>query len=654
MNYYSLLPLIAFFANVILGCYILYKDPKNRLNILFSLFVFSLAIWSLTDFLTFTASTSEIGLYWGRLGTIGSAISPVVLLHYFLVFSKNKHISKKRVYIPLYLPAFFFIIVSCTTTLISESGRPTYWGYTTTSGLLYAPLAFYIVGYITIGLFSCYKFYKKTTSRKEKTQAKLLIIAISVPLIGGIITQVIPDIFVINILPLSTTLTTITAIIISYTIFRYSLMIPVRFSIRRKLAAVFLLLVIITGLATIGITSFFSREMIEQQIHSHLDTSAQSKAYHVETFLNNEKNRVLQLAESVVIERLLISNKTDEDYKDIFDDVIARLKNSTNIVKEIYEIIVIDINGVIASSNIEEKIGLNISEDLCFTNGAKGVYIRDAYLCRFDDQPSLAISAPILENVDNAVVGVIVIRIKLDSLNKIMTDRTGLGDTGETYIVNKDGYMITPSRTINDTFLTQEINSINFRNCMSAHEHPDAHGIEHIGHEPIAAFNNYRDTKVLGAHAYILEMQWALLAEIYESEALAPIYNIQNTIILAFIIIIIIAVIISFIISKAITIPIINLKNTAKIIGGGKLDDEIEIKSNDEMGDLANAFIDMAKNLKKQQENLERVVAERTKELQKKIEELEKYKKVTVGRELKMVEMKKQMEELKQKGGGLN
>lgn len=57
------------------------------------------------------------------------------------------------------------------------------------------------------------------------------------------------------------------------------------------------------------------------------------------------------------------------------------------------------------------------------------------------------------------------------------------------------------------------------------------------------------------------------------------------------------------------------------------------------------AFSDIAE-IKTLQENLEKKVEERTKELQKRIEELEKFHKLTIGRELKMVELKKKIREL--------
>lgn len=53
--------------------------------------------------------------------------------------------------------------------------------------------------------------------------------------------------------------------------------------------------------------------------------------------------------------------------------------------------------------------------------------------------------------------------------------------------------------------------------------------------------------------------------------------------------------------------------------------------------------------LEKLNENLEGKVIARTKELQSKIEELERFQKMAIGRELKMVELKKEIEKLKNK-----
>ena len=68
-------------------------------------------------------------------------------------------------------------------------------------------------------------------------------------------------------------------------------------------------------------------------------------------------------------------------------------------------------------------------------------------------------------------------------------------------------------------------------------------------------------------------------------------------------------------------------------------------KKKDYMGYFL-AFSDITE-VKVLQENLEKKVKERTKELQERVEELERFYKLTVGRELKMMELKKETRRLK-------
>jgi len=53
--------------------------------------------------------------------------------------------------------------------------------------------------------------------------------------------------------------------------------------------------------------------------------------------------------------------------------------------------------------------------------------------------------------------------------------------------------------------------------------------------------------------------------------------------------------------------------------------------------------------LEEEKVSLEKKVKERTKELQERIDELERFRRLTVGRELKMIELKKKIKEMKKR-----
>ena len=58
--------------------------------------------------------------------------------------------------------------------------------------------------------------------------------------------------------------------------------------------------------------------------------------------------------------------------------------------------------------------------------------------------PTMFVSTP-LKDREGVVIGVVSLRIDVNALNELMLSLK-LGKTGETYLVNKDGYMITESR----------------------------------------------------------------------------------------------------------------------------------------------------------------------------------------------------------------
>lgn len=110
----------------------------------------------------------------------------------------------------------------------------------------------------------------------------------------------------------------------------------------------------------------------------------------------------------------------------------------------------------------------------------------------------------------------------------------------------------------------------------------------------------------------------------------------------------------AFFLSKSISNSLTKLRDSAIEVGKGNMDVKIEIKTQDEIGILAKAFNQMADDLKKSRaeleeynKNLEEKVKNRTKALEEKMKETEEMNKYAVGRELKMIELKKEIEEMK-------
>lgn len=137
----------------------------------------------------------------------------------------------------------------------------------------------------------------------------------------------------------------------------------------------------------------------------------------------------------------------------------------------------------------------------------------------------------------------------------------------------------------------------------------------------------YKDFKGLG---------WILLVEHETEEIFTSAAKLKKRILTASIVITVLAIIIGLIISRSISHPIGKLSIAAAKIGKGELDTRLEIKTNDEIGELAHSFNTMAEDLQTSTtsiDNLNQEITQRKQAERKQAELLEQVEKAN--RELK-------------------
>ena len=361
-----------------------------------------------------------------------------------------------------------------------------------------------------------------------------------------------------------------------------------------KISLSFLITAFVLTSIAVPILYLTSKNKLEELILNQLLMVAESRSSHIVTYLESNREAIVQLSKSVVIKRLLLTSQSNKDYKQRFNDVMGRLKKTSQVGKYVFGICVIDTNGIIIASSVSEETGKDKSKEKFFLSAKKGEdsFIKDVYICALGKQKSLGFSAPIKDK-DNRLLGVVYMRFLMTAIGDITVNRTGMGKTGEIYLVNKYGLIITPLRFKKNTFLKERVDTINFKKYLT---HKTK---RHMTEEKrISVFTNYSGIRVLGTHEYIPGVQWCLLAEINEKEALAPLAKIK---ILFFILMIIIPAtgyLIGFFISRAITRSIHRLREGIEIIGRGNLDYKVGTDAKDEVGQLSRTFDEMTRELK--------------------------------------------------------
>ncbi|MDR4499034.1 MAG: cache domain-containing protein [Candidatus Scalindua sp.] len=124
-------------------------------------------------------------------------------------------------------------------------------------------------------------------------------------------------------------------------------------------------------------------------------------------------------------------------------------------------------------------------------------------------------AAPVFEA--NELLGALIIEIPFSHLDSMLTQRTGLGKTGEMYLVGDDGFMRSNSRfSVKPTMLQKEVDTKATREAFE-------------GYVGTMLMKDYRGVSVLSAYTplNLNFMNWVLLVEMDEAEAFASIYSVE-------------------------------------------------------------------------------------------------------------------------------
>lgn len=223
INYFSLLPLSSFIAAVILSVYIKMRMDEGELQNTFVKLIVSTGLWGFSHFLVFNSASSEEALKYMWVGFLGAAYASFYYLSFILVYTKNKIIKSKYFFLfhifPLSLPLADYA-VKC----LAVDAKPAPWGYIFEWGPLYNLNSLVVISFVIIGLIMMIKHYRRVDSLTAKKQTILIIFGTMFPLFGGIITEAMPAILGIQIIPMTTSLTTCLIIIFTIAITKFNLL----------------------------------------------------------------------------------------------------------------------------------------------------------------------------------------------------------------------------------------------------------------------------------------------------------------------------------------------------------------------------------------------------------------------------------------------
>jgi PAS domain S-box-containing protein len=613
-NIYIIASIFFIVAMFLFTIFLWFRSRKSKIIKSFAWLGVSALLWMILDLATsFTFFNQLQSILIWRIGFIAAFIFSLVNLRFVFIFLGR---SINKFWAILIALSWFLIsgLILFTNALIKDV---TVLEFSGQSNYLIGDFFYLIILAILTPLFLAFVYtiieFLKEKKIIRKKQIGYILLGLSFPVIITPTTNLFFPLMKINFPKLAHVSVFIGMLFFLMAIYKNKFL---GLTIKRfKIKTNIILPIMITAVIVLSVATFYSYSFnvrtIKTAVSLHLETAITSRAHHLETVLKVYEQRARLMTSKTWLRKYLKSylETGDKDYKIKIEEILAdiQLENS-----KFLHISIINSSGQTIISSDQRFVGEDISDKDFFIKGKTIYTLSDFHQPEFDGS-RLHIAGPLVQ--DGEFLGVIVVGSDGKTLEGAVVEYVALGESGEIYLINQDAYMITPSRFREDTFLKERIYTSQASLCLKEHISGNS---EAEMKETMELYLDYRGEEVFGMHTYIPEMQWCLLAEIDKSEALAPTKDLLKFSLMRVSMVLLLFLIVAYLLGRAISKPIIALRQGVEIIEKGDLNHRVGTDSQDEIGDLSRAFDKMTLNIKKSRLEIDQKVEEQTKEIQEK------------------------------------
>jgi len=415
-------------------------------------------------------------------------------------------------------------------------------------------------------------------------------------------------------------------------------------NIKAKLILV-LVVVSLVPLAVVGWYSLAaSRDSITKEVFSHLVSVGDAKKAQIVRLFEKTRADIRVLAESSHIGAALDAfssvdrdGQVDRGQFDFFESI----EYGTSFRRFIEEygyydlMLVTEMGDIVYSTRREADFAQNVltgplkesNLGRAFERGLVEVVTTDLQI--YEPSGNQVVAFLIAPIASDGASGAVVLKMTIGAINEIMLERSGMGETGEAYLVGPDKLMRS------DSYLDPDNRSVakSFANPAKGAVDTVATRAALAGEAGDRIITDYRGETVLSSYLPIKlgKTTIALVAQIDRDEAFASITRLQQVVAVLAATVTGLMLVSAFLLANVITRPILSLTRSSIDIAGGDLDQEVTVARNDELGVLSENFNKMRLSIRRKideieesrqalrqaNETLEERVEERTRELAK-------------------------------------
>jgi signal transduction histidine kinase len=411
-----------------------------------------------------------------------------------------------------------------------------------------------------------------------------------------------------------------------------------------RLSGSFLLLSMVMVVVVSGIAFLRARDSLKRAAFNQLDVAASLKEAEIARWFEDRQRDFLVLSRTpgikTQLQTLLNRKPSERDYQTTYRIASEYLKSIIELKPNFQELYITDNNGRIVASTDKKREGLY--ETTATVTYIERVEIGDAfapvfYVSSVTGKPAVTLGYLIRDAAGNRI-GAMLANLNLERIDQIIRERSGLGNTGETYLVGSlvsDTVFISKAATPTKKSQTEPITSPSTPPGMaqSVDRLPESLTIQESEQSVRSAgidaamsgisgsglYRNYAGIPVVGVYRWLNSRDIALLVEMHQEEAFAPARQLAQTIVLVGLVAAGALSLTVYWLSRRIAHPILAIADTAVQVAAGELAVTAPVMTEDEVGLLASQFNQMIRQLRISRDNSEHY----SRSLEQKAQELE-------------------------------
>ncbi len=401
--------------------------------------------------------------------------------------------------------------------------------------------------------------------------------------------------------------------------------------IQGKIIFLAVIIGLLPGIVGVTLTYLGGTHLLKNSIGSNFHELARKESEYMRRVIEKEIDEVHSLAISPFIRKYIEdanlkynSKGNEEIIREInsIENIWPRLKDNSPIIREIInneiaeyikeykkregeeyaEIFITDTKGAVIAATNKTSDYFQADEkwwEEAYNNGKGSVYLSDVEYDESAKVFALNFCIPIMDKSNKRVIGIIKVIADIKHLFSGIIN-VHIGETGHSDLVSSDGTVIIDaispplSWKINEGLISKISAS---RGGWTLDK--DEHGINSIIGFSHVEWGSKFSASSLG------NKNWYIFVRQDMPEAYTPIFGLLWKVSIVGVLLIGIFTLVALSIARQIVRPLLILQDGVGLIGQGKLNQRLEIKTKDEIGDLANSINSMAVELENRTNELE-------------------------------------------------